>query len=388
MRRRSFLALAASLALISHRGAALAAQTPVPAGDTPLMSLLRRLPGDALGDVGIRVANYDAQLAARGVAGGGSGLDPEAWRAAISERTMLPLAMSDPLNPAWREGLGFDLRDVAAMAEVGPSDASILLLTGRFDAALPAAWAAAGYAPTETAGMTWYTLGEDNVLDFEDPLGLLHLGTLSHLALLDGTVAGTAKQADMERVLAVAGGDGASFGDGPGASLAAAPADLADGWIVAGTVLVATGDPLAAMPSNPNVPADVQERLATQAAYAAEGAPRMPPIALALVGTIAGGAGAAADLPQPHAVAVVMPADPADAAMVAETVTRRLTTESLLGGDGLLGRPWTDAFTAMSVETAPSGAVVIDLTPAEGVPADLLVTLVQQRNLSILYWAG
>jgi len=93
-------------------------------------------------------------------------------------------------------------------------------------------------------------------------------------------------------------------------------------------------------------------------------------------------------MPLPHAVAGVVSADTADAAMVAETATRRLTTEVLLGGDGLLGRPWTGAFPEMSVDTTPGGAVVIDLTPAEGVPAELLVILAQQRTLSILAWGG
>ncbi len=32
--------------------------------------------------------------------------------------------------------------------------------------------------------------------------------------------------------------------------------------------------------------------------------------------------------------------------------------------------------------------MVIDLTPAEGVPAELLVILAQQRTLSILAWGG
>lgn len=383
MRRRSFLALTASLALLPI-GRAVSGQTPVANdGGAPLLPLLRRLPDVALDDMGIRYANYDAQLAAQGIAGDGSALDPQAWFKAVGMRTMKPLAMNDPLNPVWRDGLGFDLRDVAAMAEAGSSDTNILILFGRFDAvALPAAWEAAGYAPTETGGVAWYTLGEDSVLNFDDPLHMMHLGALSHLALLDdGTVAGTAKRADMERVLALAGGEEVSFGDEPGAALAATPADLADGWIVDGTALVPIGDPLITLPNNPNMPAGAQERLATQTAQTVAEMSRMPPIALALLGKTVDGR-------LPHAVAVVVPVNPGDAAMVAEAVTRRLTTETLPSGDELLGRPWTDAFTEMSVETTPSGAVVVDLTPAEGVPAELLFILAQQRQLTVLVWGG
>ena len=392
MRRRSFLTLSVSLALGPVRRAAPAAQTPVvPEGHSALMTLLRLVPNDALGETGILYANYAAQLEARGIVGGGSGLDQDAWLAAIGRSMMTPRAMEDSMSPVWREGLGFDLRDVGAMVEVGPSDTDVLILSGRFDAvALRTAWETGGYAPTETDGVTWYTLGADNVLfDPDVPLSNFHLGMLSHLALIDGdTVIGTAQRAGMERALALLAGKGKSFGGGAGAALAGTSDDLASGWMIAGTVLVAPN--IGMMTNNPNVPTDVQARLATQAAQTTEEAPRMPPIALALVGNTAGGVGA--NVPHPHAVAVMVPADPADAAMAAETATRRLTTESLLGGDSvsgesLLGRPWTDAFTDMSVETTADGAVVIDLTPAEDVPAELLFILAQGRNLSVLYWA-
>jgi hypothetical protein len=309
---------------------------------------------------------------------------------------MFPSSMVAPMDPMWREGLGFDLRDVDQMAEIGASDTSILLLTGRFDAAsLTAAWEAGGYAPVETGGVTWHTLGEDNVLfDPDIPLSDWHLGALSHLALLDdATIVGTAKRADMERVLALRSGEGRSFADGPGAALAATPDDLVVGWVVDGAALVAVGDPLAAMANNPNVPADVQERLATQAAEMAEETPRMPPIALALVGATAGtldadSAGSFPDAPRGHAIAVVVPVDAADAEMVAETATRRLTTQSAPAGDDPVGRPYTDLFTDMVVDTSPAGAVVVVLAPAGDVASSVLIRLLQSRQLSFLAWGG
>jgi hypothetical protein len=396
MRRRSFLALTASLALVPLARTT-TAQTPVAVdGDTGLMALLRLLPDDAPGDTGIRYADYSRQLAALGIAETGAGIDPDAWNAAMGASLMIPSSMAVPLDPMWREGLGFDLRDVDQMVETGASDESILLLNGRFDAAsLTAAWEAGGYTPTETGGVTWHTLGADNVLfDPEVPLSDWHLGALSHLALLeDGTVVGTAKRAAMEQVLALHAGEGQSFADGSGASLAAAPADLAVGWIVDGTALIAVGDPLAAMANNPNVAADVQERLATQAAEMAEEAPRMPPIALALVGATAGVATALTaerftEGPKARAIVVAVPQREADGAMVAETVTRRLTTLAIPVTGLFGGTPYAEAFPGMVVETTPTGAVVIALEPAPEMYAGDVIRLMQAGQLSILFWGG
>lgn len=397
MRRRSFLALAASLALLHPRGPALAAQTPAAvAGDAGLLPLLRLLPDGPLGETGLKYADYAAQRAALGIADTGEDIDPDAWTAAMGSSVMIPNAMAVPVDPMWREGLGFDLRDVDRMVDRGPSDASILLLAGRFDAAtLTAAWEAGGYTPVDTGGVRWHTLGADNVLfDPEVPLSDWHLGALSHLALLDGeTVVGTATRADMERVLALHAGEGTSAAAGQAAAMAAAPADLAVGWMVDGTALLAIGDPLATLPNNPNVPADVQERIATQAAELAEEAPRMPPIALALAGATAGAATALTaeafpEAPAGRAVAVLVPERAGDAAMVAETVTRRLTTMTISGPENYGGRPYAEVFPGMVVETTPDGAVVIDLEPAAGVPAALLMDLMARRQLAIVVWGG
>jgi len=256
-------------------------------------------------------------------------------------------------------------------------------------------WQAAGYAATETDGVPWYTLGEDTFITFDDPVHTMHLGSLSHLALLDdGTIAGTARRADMERVLALHGGAAeTSLADGPAGALAAAPADLAVGWIVGGGKLMLALDPLASMPNNPNVPADVQERMATQAAEMAEEAPRMPTIAMALVGATAGAATQVTAEAFPgvqggRAVAVVVPASTADAAMVAETVTRRLTTEAILGVEQFMGVSYADAFPGMVVDVSPEGVVIVDLTPADDVPATLLTDLLQRGLLTILAWGG
>ena len=396
MRRRSFLTLAASLVLIPVRESALAAQTPVAVdGGTGLMDVLRLLPDDPVDEGGVRYADYAAQRAALGIEETGVDIDPDRWSTAMRVALMVPSSMLEPMDPICREGLGFDLRDVAQMAEVGPSDQSILVLRRQFDApSLTAAWEAGGYAPVERGSTTWYTLDDDNVLfDPEIPLSDYHLGMLSHLALVDdGMIVGTAQRADMERVLARQEGEGRSFADGSGATVvAAALDDLAVGWIVAGAALMPIGDPLMAIASNPNVPADVQERLATEATELAEATPQMPPITLALVSATAGAldpdAGASfPNAPRGHAVAVVVPEDDADADTVAETVTRRLATQSAPVGEDPAGRPYTELFADVVVETAPNGAVVVDLTPGSGVNSSLLIHLLGQRRLSFLDW--
>jgi hypothetical protein len=398
MRRRSFLSVVATLALIPRWESALAAQTlPAVDGDTGLMAMLRLLPDEPLDELGVRYANYETQRASVGIEETGADIDPDRWNTAMRASLMYPSSMGAPMDPMWREGLGFDLRDVAQMAEVGPSDTTILVLSGQFDApSLTAAWEAGGYTSVETSGMAWYTLGEDNVIfDPDIPLSTYHVGMLSHLALLDDTIiVGTAQRVDMERVLSLHEGEGRSFTAGSGAKVvAAAPEDLAVGWIVDGAALMQVGDPLTAMQNNLSVPADVQERLATQAAEMAEETPRMPPIALALVGVTAGALDADAgvsfpDAPRGHAVAVVVPRNDADVETVAETVTRRLTTQDVPVGNNPAGVPYTELFTDVVVETSSNGAVVVDLTPGSDVASTQLIRLLQHRQLSFLSWGA
>lgn len=391
MRRRSFLALAASLALLPPARPG-AAQTPVAVDGNPsLAALVRLLPDNALTEGGIRYADYAAQRAALGIVETGAEIDPDAWLAAMGPWLMKPAMMiSAPLDPLWREGFGFDLRDVDQMVDAGPADASIAIFAGSFDAAsLPGMWQAAGYAATETDGVPWYTLGEDTFITFDDPVHTMHLGSLSHLALLDdGMIAGTARRADMERVLALHAGEAGSFGDGPGAALASVPTDLGAGFIVQGSELGSWSE--AAIIDNPNVPEAINERLATQAAQWTEQWP-MPPIAMALAGVTAGVATTATaeafpDAPRARAVVVAVPERAADATMVAEYATQRLTMLRVHMGAPYGEELYADLFPEMAVDVAADGAVILDLTPAEGVPAALLNTLLQWGMLSILYW--
>jgi hypothetical protein len=228
----------------------------------------------------------------------------------------------------------------------------------------------------------------------------LHLGALSHLALLDdGIVVGTSQRTGMERVLALHAGEQRSFADGPGATLiAGAPSTIASGLIADGKALATVGESLLALSRNPNVAPDLRDQLATQVAdavaEAAEEAPRMPPIALVLNGIAAGVAASwtTESFPESQrsgAMVVVVPADTATAGTVAETAQRRLTTLAIpaLAGDAGGGRPWAEVFPSIRVEVMPGGAVVIELEPAQDVPAGRLIDLQMQGLLSFLYWA-
>jgi hypothetical protein len=236
IRRRSFLALPASLPLLSLAGSARAAQTPVATGDTDLMDLLRLLPDDAL-------------LESTSVSG------------------------------------------------------SITILRGALDALSTARLAQMGYERIETDDAAWYTIGEVNLLEADHDIHRLHLGYLRHVAMLDdGTVVGTSEPGAMEHVLALHAGEG---------------------------------------------------------------------------------------IPPSRAVAVIVPEDPVDAEMFAETVTRRLTSEAMPESARVDARSWVEAFPVMVIETAPGGgSVVVELTPVDGVPSTLLTHLRDLTHLPIFYWVG
>lgn len=82
----------------------------------------------------------------------------------------------------------------------------------------------------------------------------------------------------------------------------------------------------------------------------------MPPIDLALPGVTAGWTRQelrpANDAPRSRAVAVLVPEGPVEAEMIAETVTRRLTTETMPESALIDERSWVEAFPEMVIEPA------------------------------------
>lgn len=394
MRRRSFLSLTASLALASLARPS-SAQTPVAfARDSALANLLRLLPDGNIGNTGgsgTKYVDLAAQLAEFGIVATGTDIDPDAWFAAVNFPGGIPDWYGSPLESPWRDMLGFDMRGVDQMVASGPSDESIVLHAGRFDAGLLAdEWRAQGYTETATNGVTWYTLGADNVkFDPQFPTSDYHDGALSHLALLDGgTVVGTAKRAAMEEVLARhEGGGSLPVDDDVAKVVAGAPDDLLACAIADGaTIGTWDNDPLG---GNPNVPVELQTAVAIQMEQRDRPAP-MPPIALVMVGATVGTVGrvtreAFPEAASGHAVAVIVPENEGDAAIMAERITERLPTFPVFGLGCDYECMYPDIFTEMVVDLSADGAVLLDFTPAEGMPATSLMTQWWQQQLMLLY---
>jgi hypothetical protein len=251
---------------------------------------------------------------------------------------------------------------------------------------MPGLWGDAGYTATETDGVTWYTLGDDNVLDMDDPLHKLHRGMFSHLALLDGrTVVGTETRASMEQVLALHNGGEGSLADGPGTALAAAPADLVFGGIVDGSFLTPILDPDQIL-GRGEVSDAARAQIEAQLADVEAEARQMPPLALALVGVTAGQIypGSESDDPRSRAVALLVPVDPATAGTVVEVVTGRAETGELPVQSPMRGKRYADLFERVSAEVTPDGAtVIVHLTPAPDVPATLPLEMLARQELSL-----
>lgn len=391
MRRRSFLVLAATLPMLSLSRSAVA-QTPAVTDDhTSLMSMLRLLPDDALeDDAWIRYGNQAHQLATMGVA---NDRDPQTWLDAIRELGV-PAAMERALmDPIWRDSLGFDARGIDAFLERQSLSGSVTIMRGMFDAVIPARWTSMGYVPVETNGITWYTIGDANLLELDHYIHRLHLGHLRHLVKLDaGTVVGTNDEVGMERILALHAGASGSFADGHGAALATAPDDLVLATITGSAALVPDLDPeLVARLPRSDGKSDAE--VAAEIAQDREEAARMPQLNLALLGATAGWirhAPSAGDAITPsRAVAVIVPEDPVDAEMVAETIGRRLTTQTMPESALIDEQSWVEAFPETVVTTASGGeSVTVELTPVDGVPSTLLIKLRNLRHLPIFYWSG
>ena len=397
MRRRSFLALAASLPLLRlpRPAAARTAQTPVAAGgDAELMALLRLLPDDVLLDDGqVRYANYGRQIAAMGFGDQRARLDFETWLEAARELGV-PSAMDRaPVDAIWRDSLGFDARDLNLLLERTSISGTITIMRGTLGALTPARLGGMGYEPVETDGVTWYTIGDVNLLATDHYIHTLHMGYLRHMAILDdGTVVGTTETDAMERVLALHAGKTGSFAEGRGAALASSPDDLVLAEIEDGASLMPDLDPelVARLPRSDG---KTEAEVAAELELDREEVARMPRIDLALLGLTAGWTREelrpANDAPRSRAVAVLVPADRADAEMIAETVTRRLTTEAMPESARIDEPSWVEAFPGMVIETAPGGtSVVVELTPVDGVPSTLLNHLRDLTHLPIFYWIG
>lgn len=389
MRRRSFLSMTASLALAPLAGR-IGAQTPTAPSTTDVMALLRLVPDDALKVPWyVRYADYGLQLSTMGIGSDRANLEFDTWIDAVRELNVPSAMERAPSDPLWRDSFGFDVRDIDLLLELTTVSTSITIMHGAIGMLTPARLRLMGYVPVETSGVTWYTIGDVNLLETDHYIHVLHLGYLRHVALLDDrTVVGTSDTTAMEQVLALHAGGPGSFAEGRGASLISEPPGLVSATIVDGTELVPTldSDTVARLPEAEGM---TEEQIEAHVSQVREHVARMPPIDLALLGLTAGRM--RGEVPGPaarsRAVAVIVPSDPVDAEMVAETITRRLTTETVPESALIGERSWVDAFPVMDIDTAPGGErVVVTLTPADDVPSNRLIHLLWRRDLSLFFW--
>jgi hypothetical protein len=398
--RRSLLSGSAALAVVSgtaRTGAATPA-SPVPNDDPGgLSGLLARAPDvlDGGGAASSRLATYAnlaAQLAAVGAAVPPNPADPgvAAWsRAAASLEFTGPVAQFG-LQPDWRAAFGFDLLQVDQSLALGEPPATLTLLRGRFDPrAIRAALTKSGYQPVAAAGAVVLSLHADPQADLSSVVGAMTLGALNNVALLaDGTLVACGALTVLQTALAAAAGQAASLAQQPlvAALLAGVPAPLASAVVVAGAVLGGL-DPAAMLGANG---APTAEQLATQTAELA----RMPPVALALIGTTLGGPlppltpdatpeSSAAGQPSARCLVVLLLTDQAAATTAAAVINERLGAMVSL----TTGRRYVEDFPNHTIRVAPEApVVVVELVPGPGRVARLIFDRLDQRDLLFVAW--
>jgi hypothetical protein len=382
------LALIAQLAV----GPAARAQDATPAGAAAaagtLGEMLARVPAELPGledpaRATVAYADIASQYAAVGLA------RPERveageplarfWAATRSMPFPGPAAM---YLGSWREDYGFDLLQADQTLWVGPSPYELALFRGRFDAgAVRRALEAAGYRPTEADGHAMLSVRGDYEQDLQAPTAY-KLAAMNYAAILDdGTLAFASARAPLAAVLEVAAGRRASLAEQPGvaALVAAAPAELVSALLVHGAQL---GVGLQQSPLERTPGAVATERAA---------AGTMPPVAMALLGTTAGGPlptdGEPVPLPpgapDARAVAVLLVDSPEAAEAAAMVVAERLATWS----SARFERSWAHLFPERAARAEPGEPVlVVELALAADTPSNIWLILLPSRDLAFLAW--
>ena len=365
-----------------------------------LAAMLARLPDVPLTGDGAMVtyANAARQAAALGIsppAGVDDGAAQEAWLSAVGQLLFSQSTALQWANPDWRAAFGFDLYQVDQAVEYGAPPLSVTVLRGRFDPAeLRAAWSRGGYAPLDLGAGEAYAVRDDFAVDITDPGSRMALAHLNVAALAnDGSLIFGSTRGIVSHALAATAGQGPSFAARPEIArlLRAAPADLVTAFLIHGDLLQAVTDPAELMLGQESPPA-----LATRMAEDAAEARRLPPVVAALLGNTAGQFASTSGAATPStpaapsrivAVLAMLGLGTADGA--AAVIRDRLATQAfptLIGGQ-FAGRAWAELFPEHSVEAAPeAAAVVIALTPAEGVPPLIVQQMIFNRTPGFLAW--
>jgi hypothetical protein len=377
--------------------------SPVPAEieDSPLATMLGRLPDRPLSLEGAMVTYADVarQTAALGVdapRGTGDEQGRQRWVVAVRPLTLPQATGQHWTQPEWRESFGFDLYQIEQAAEYSAPPFGLTVLRGTFDPAeLRTAWTRGGYQPIDLGAGEAYAIREDFQIDFSNPGSRMALGYLNVVAITDdGTLIFGSTRDGVREALSAAAGTAPSFADRADVAplLRAAPPDLVSALLVDGELLRADADPAGAFLGDES-PQDFATRVAGELLEAR----RLPPVAAALLGRTVGllpgdlGMATLEAMPKPSArIVVALSTISPDAAETSATViAERLTTgrTPLLWVRALTDRPWVELFPQQTVR-AVSGepAVLIELVPAPGLSPSIVQTMLFQRIPGFLAW--
>jgi hypothetical protein len=365
-----------------------------------LAAMLGRLPDLPLTSDGAMVtyANAARQAAALAISPPDRADDVDAqnaWVSAVAQVLSSQSTAPQWANPDWRAAFGFDLFQIDQAVEYAAPPLSVAVLRGRFNPSeMRAAWSRAGFQPIDLGAGEAYAIREDFAVDLADPGSRMALAHLNVVALADdGSLIFASTRDAVKGALAATTGQGPSFAGRPEIARLrrAAPADLVDAILIHGDFLQAVTDPAVLLNDQ-----EAPEALATRIAGDAVEAQRLPPVAAALLGQTAGifpsddvAAAPVSAVMSARVVAVLAMLGMGTADDAATVIRDRLATQAFptLMGGSFAGRPWTELFLQQSVEPVPeAAAVVIELTPAAGVPPLILQQMVFNRAPGFLAW--
>ena len=304
-------------------------------------------------------------------------------------------SLATPSDPTaylkfWREDYGFDLLQVDQAIEFAAPPARLLLFKGTFDPEdVLAALDEVGYQPITVNGHELLSIRDDYEIDADAPTTYLMAHMNFGVVLPDGTLAFSSAGAPLAAVLDVAAGAAPSMLEQAGIAMliGQAPPDLVSAVIVHGFMLqMSIPSSITDVIGTPDADFDA---VATAAASEIATASEMPPVAMALLGSTAGGplfgdgVETPAEAPEARAVAIVAMHDPASAEAAVPVVETRLEQ----GASQETEQPYAEMFASWTVEAVPGTPMLtIDLEIAENAPPNRLIQMLYARDLGFLAW--
>ncbi len=391
-----WLALAALLLAMWPAIAPAQDATPVAAVPSSAMQELfglapAQIPGvDDPAQAMISWVDIAAQLDAVGVEPPDSIDDPgfDEWSAATRWLAMPADATSWLLD--WRADYGFDLLQVDQAIEISASPTHLALFRGSFDTdEVVATLEETGYGPVTVNGHELLSLRGDFEPGLDGPTAYPMAQMNFGAVLPDGTLAFSSAGAPLAAVLDVAAGTAPSMMEQASIAMLIdrAPADLVSAVIVDGFALQMSIPPsVIDVIGTPNPDFDT---VATAAAQEIDAARELPPVAMALLGSTAGGPLFGNDIetpagaPDARAVAIVALFDPGSVEAAVPVVEQRLE----VGASERTGQPYAEMFAGWTVEAEPGTPLLsIELALAEGTSPHILVQMLINRDLGFLSW--